>query len=427
MQRRQFIYEQVKRLILLLALWAGVAVPQAIAQTAPRVIVIGDSVTDDFGNGGWRGALRSKLAAVGQAITFVGTRSDVAGSHEAYGGTTSCDFFTDRWSFMADTYGKAPTWDVRASLAATAPNIAIIHIGTNNYFENIWLHTGFASAVHCGLNPGSLQRLWDAVVYYPGITGVVVSTVEDSTVADGTENVNAIARKYVADRRAQGQNVCLGELPPNFAGLTVDVVHLNAAGKEEVANALVAPTWTAIAGTCVAGVSSPPTGGGSPGSSPLFNFPSTGFSAFTSAMSAQNPVAYRESTVGLKFTMTAARTATAIRFYKVAGDDAASRQVGLYSAAGTLLASAASSAEPASGWVSVPIPATILNSGSSYVAAVFSPTGAGPYQYSYHAGTVTAPSAVAPVDAGVYVYHPAMQFPVDSYLSSGYFVDVDVQ
>lgn len=426
----QPISGKIVHLLLVLGIFVWAGVPQAMAQ--PRVIVIGDSVTDDFGNGGWRGNLQSKLAAVGQAITYVGTRSDVAGNHEAYGGTTSCDFFTDRWSFMADTYGKAPTWDIRTSLAATAPNLAIVHIGTNNYFENIWLHTGFASAVHCGLNPGSLQRLWDAVVYYPGITGVVITTVEDSTVADGTENVNSVARKYVADRRAQGKNVCLAELPPNFAGLTVDVVHLNAAGKDAVASALVAPTWTAITGTCVAGISQPPSGGGgnnggSPSAAPLFNFSSAGVSAFTSAMAAQNAVSYREFTVGLKFTMTATRTATAIRFYKVAGDDATSRQVGLYSAAGALLASGTSSGEPSSGWISVPIPATTLSGGSSYVASMFSPTGASAYQYSYHAGTVTAPAAIAPVDAGVYAYQSTMQFPVDSYRASGYFVDVDVQ
>ena len=150
---------------------------------------------------------------------------------------------------MADTYGKAATWDIRTSLAATSPNVAIIDVGINNYIDNYSLEQGLASTVPCGLNPASLQRLWDAVVYYPGITGVVITTVEDAALPDGTDNVNAIVRKYVADRTAQGKNVCLGELPASFAGLTMpgDRYQLSAVGKDVVAAALVTPTLTAIA------------------------------------------------------------------------------------------------------------------------------------------------------------------------------------
>jgi lysophospholipase L1-like esterase len=227
---------------------------QAQTAAAPNVIAIGDSVTEDFGNGGWRGPLKTKLAAVGQAINYVGSRSDGAGSHEAYGGATSCDFSTDRGSFMADTYGKSATWDIRTALAAAAPNIAIIDIGTNNYIEDYYLAQGLATTVFCGLNPGSLHWLWDAVVYYPGITGVVITTIEDAMIPEGTENVNVLVRQYVADRQAQGLNVCLGELPSSFAGLTTDRYHLNAAGKDAVATALLTPTLTAIAGTCAAAV-----------------------------------------------------------------------------------------------------------------------------------------------------------------------------
>ena len=75
-----------------------------------------------------------------------------------------------------------------------------------------------------------------------------------SLIPDGTENVNVLVRQYVADRQAQGLNVCLGELPSSFAGLTTDQFHLNAAGKDAVAAALLTPTLTAIAGTCAAAV-----------------------------------------------------------------------------------------------------------------------------------------------------------------------------
>ena len=242
---------------LLIAVYSQ-APAQAQAAAAPNVIAIGDSITDDFGNGGWRGPLKAKLSAVGQTINYVGSRSDGAGNHEAYGGASSCDFSTDRGSFMAGSYGKAATWDIRTALSAASPNIAIIDIGTNNYIEDYYLAHGLAATVPCGLNPGSLHWLWDAVVYQPGITGVVITTVEDALIPDGTENVNVLVRQYVADRQAQGLNVCLGELPSSFAGLTTDQFHLNAAGKDAVATALLTPTLTAIAGTCAAATATLP-------------------------------------------------------------------------------------------------------------------------------------------------------------------------
>lgn len=225
-------------------------VAQAQTPATPRVIAIGDSVTDDFGNGGWRGPLRNKLATLGQAITYVGSRSDSAGNHEAYAGASSCDFFTDRGNFMASTYGKSPTWDLRTALAVAQPTIAIVYVGINNYVEDYNLAQGAVSTVPCGLNGGSLHWLLDTVVYDPGITGVVIATIEDSLIPSGTENINTLIRKYVSDRQAQGKNVCLGDLPANFSGLTTDRFHLNTAGKDAVATALVTPTLSAIAGTC---------------------------------------------------------------------------------------------------------------------------------------------------------------------------------
>jgi len=403
----------------------------AQTQAAPQVIAIGDSVTDDFGNGGWRGSLQAKLASVGQAITYVGTRTDVAGNHEAYGGATSCDFFTDRSSsLMADMYGKSATWDFRTSLAATSPSIAIIDIGINNYVEDYSLTQGLVPTVPCGLNPQSLQRLWDAVVYYPGITGVVITTVEDAAIPNGTENVNVIVRKYVADRRAQGKNVCLGAVPTSLAGLTVDRFHLSAAGKDAVAAALVGPTRIAIAGSCATAsfLTQPPTTAPvTPTTAPLFGFSTAGALAVTSADAAHNPPFYRSATGGLKFTMTETRTAYAIRFWKTAGDTATSRTVGLYSSGGALLASGTSSGEASSGWVSVPIQPTTLNNGATYVAAVFSPTGAVAYQQYFHTAPIVSSSAVAPVNAGVYTYGSTMMFPTFTYLATTDFIDVDVQ
>src|SRR5262249_173578 len=144
--------------------------PGQAQSSTPNVIAIGDSLTDDFGNGGWRGPLTTKLFAAGQTINYVGSRSDGAGNHEAYGGASSCDFFTDSGPYMATTYGKAPTWDLRAALTTAAPNIAIVYIGTTNYIEDYQLSQGLATTVPCGLNPSSLAWLWDTVVYQPGIT-----------------------------------------------------------------------------------------------------------------------------------------------------------------------------------------------------------------------------------------------------------------
>jgi hypothetical protein len=202
-----------------------------------------------------------------------------------------------------------------------------------------------------------------------------------------------------------------------------DPYHLTAAGQDIVAAALLTPTLTAIAGSCAAGTGTP----GTVTTVPLFGFSTAGATAVTSAMAALSPPAFIQHTTGVKFTMTATRTATAIRFWKVAGDTATTRTVGLYSSSGGLLASGTSIGEPSSGWVSVPIQATALNSGSTYVATMFSPTGAFAYQYQFFAGPISSSSAVASANAGVYVYGPAMTFPINFYNASGYFIDVDIQ
>jgi hypothetical protein len=70
-------YSRVLVVALIFSLLAAVyfQAPAQAQSSTPNVIAIGDSLTDDFGNGGWRGPLKTKLSAAGQSINYVGSRT----------------------------------------------------------------------------------------------------------------------------------------------------------------------------------------------------------------------------------------------------------------------------------------------------------------------------------------------------------------
>jgi hypothetical protein len=136
--------------------------------------------------------------------------------------------------------------------------------------------------------------------------------------------------------------------------------------------------------------------------------------------------------VGVKFTSEVAGHVTGIRFYKAVPNTGA--HVGsLWSASGTLLASATFTNETPSGWqqVSFATPVAIA-ANTTYVAAYFAPKG----DYSdtasgfASAGTVNPPlTALAnPVSPnGVYKYSSTSAFPTSAFKATNYWVDVDFE
>ena len=133
--------------------------------------------------------------------------------------------------------------------------------------------------------------------------------------------------------------------------------------------------------------------------------------------------------LGVKFRTSVAGSITGIRFYKGAQNSGV--HVGtLWSATGTLLASATFTAESAQGWQQVtfgtPVPVT---ANTTYVASYHAPNGgyAGDNNYFQGTGVTNGPlQALADgVDGGngVYRYGPS-GFPTETWFSTNYWVDV---
>jgi hypothetical protein len=134
--------------------------------------------------------------------------------------------------------------------------------------------------------------------------------------------------------------------------------------------------------------------------------------------------------LGVKFTSDIAGRITGVRFYKGAGNTGT--HIGnLWTSSGTLLATATFTNETATGWqqVTFSTPVSIL-ANTVYVASYYAPNGG----YSVDTGYFTsAAHDAAPLHAlkdgvsggnGLYIYGAGSAFPLNTYSSSNYWVDV---
>ena len=160
--------------------------------------------------------------------------------------------------------------------------------------------------------------------------------------------------------------------------------------------------------------------------------------SFTTAVATASPVSLWSSTdvpanaswndtasvqVGTRFTASGPGTVTAIKFYKGAANTGA-HTVKLWGPGGTLLASAPSSGETASGWQTVTLPTPVtLTPGAVYTAAYESVGGL----YAVTVGGLTTVRTVGPLstvaNGGAYVYGDGSAYPSGS-SSAWYGVDL---
>jgi hypothetical protein len=145
------------------------------------------------------------------------------------------------------------------------------------------------------------------------------------------------------------------------------------------------------------------------------------------------------TTVGVKFTSDVAGTISGIRFWKVSTNTGT--HVGnLWTAGGTLLASATFTGESTSGWQQVNFSTPVsINANTTYVAGYFAPKGhyAATTSYFFNppptgGNILDSPPLHAAGGAGngpdglngVYAYGAGSTFPSNSYLGESYWVDV---
>jgi hypothetical protein len=134
--------------------------------------------------------------------------------------------------------------------------------------------------------------------------------------------------------------------------------------------------------------------------------------------------------LGVKFRANVAGSITGIRFYKGALNTGT--HIGnLWSSSGTLLATATFTNETASGWQQVNFAAPVsIQANTTYVASYFAPVG----QYAFNGNYFTTGVTNGPLHAlansedpggnGVYHYGSTSAFPLQSYNSTNYWVDV---
>jgi Domain of unknown function (DUF4082)/Cadherin-like domain/Bacterial Ig domain len=132
--------------------------------------------------------------------------------------------------------------------------------------------------------------------------------------------------------------------------------------------------------------------------------------------------------LGVKFQTTTAGEVTAIRFYK--GPNNTGTHVGnLWSATGTLLATATFTNETTSGWQQVNLsnPVT-LTVGTTYIVSYhsngFYSDNANYFATAHTSGPLTAPASGSSGGNGVYVYGSSSAFPTSSYQATNYWVDI---
>jgi hypothetical protein len=133
--------------------------------------------------------------------------------------------------------------------------------------------------------------------------------------------------------------------------------------------------------------------------------------------------------LGVKFQASAAGVITGIRFYK--GPQNTGTHIGdLWTASGTLLASATFTNETASGWQQVNFSSPVsITAGATYIASYEAPVGEYSTDQNYFTnaltnGPLTAPSSSSSGGNGVYAYGSSNSFPNNTFSASNYWVDV---
>ncbi len=134
--------------------------------------------------------------------------------------------------------------------------------------------------------------------------------------------------------------------------------------------------------------------------------------------------------VGVRFRSDVAGSVTALRFYKGLGNNS-SHTGHLWSSSGQLLASVNFTHESASGWQQANLSSPVLlQPNATYYASYFSTSGYAFNDYYFASKGVDNGPLHAPQDGvsgnknGLYVYSASTAFPVNSYHSGNYWVDV---
>lgn len=195
--------------------------------TPVRILPFGDSITYGVGSStvsGYRGALQANLDRWGRRYRFVGSRASGSMAQPANEGHPG--WRIDR---LADIE--------RRTILDYAPNVVLLHIGTNDIKANLDLDTA----------PEKLRRLIDAIDRdAPGVT-VLVGSLMGTTWSDAIDanmmTFNRRASALVETMRAAGRKVAWVDMGQVTTADLRDGLHPNDTGYAKMADA-----WTVALG-----------------------------------------------------------------------------------------------------------------------------------------------------------------------------------
>ncbi|MDB5609657.1 MAG: hypothetical protein JWP25_6557, partial [Bradyrhizobium sp.] len=130
----------------------------------------------------------------------------------------------------------------------------------------------------------------------------------------------------------------------------------------------------------------------------------------------------------VKFEASVAGQIVGILFYK-GPENTGTHVVNLWDSTGTLLASATSSGETASGWQTVNLATPVtLTTNTIYVASYhsggFYSADSNYFSADHTSGPLTAPSSASSSGNGVYTYGSGSSFPTSTFNATNYWIDV---
>jgi lysophospholipase L1-like esterase len=247
-------------------------VPAAQAAVPTRIMALGDSITGSPGC--WRALLWQRLTTTGFTdIDFVGTLPPQGcgftydGENEGHGG------------FLATNVANSnqlPPW-----LAATTPDVVIMHFGTNDVWSNIAPATILTA----------FSKLVDQMrASNPSMKILVAQIIPMNPSNCGDCNQRVIAFNAAIPGWAAGKTTAASPITVvnQFAGFntatdTYDGVHPNAAGDQKISNTWYTPLTSVLNGATQPPDTQAPTTPGTPGATTTCNSVSLTWSPSTDA------------------------------------------------------------------------------------------------------------------------------------------------
>ena len=420
------------------AIWSVNSAPATANSGDTNAVEIGVRFTSDVA--GYINGIRFYKGSsntgthVGHLWTSTGTLIATATfSNETASGWQEADFsgqvsITANTTYVASYFAPAGNYSDSPGYFTAATNNAPLHALADSSSS----HNGVYAYGGSGTFPSSSYNrtnYWVDVSFTTQPSSTIPTVISESPSAGAT---NAAASAPVTATFSQA-------VQPSVAMTLTDSTGHAVAGSVSYNSASVTATLTptatlALGATYTASVNATGTNGVAMSAPFTWTFTTEGggcpCTLHAASWSPQSPDAGdgNATELGVKFQTDLGGYISGIRFYKAAANTG-SHIVNLWTSSGTLLASAASTNETASGWQQVTFPGVVaLSANTTYIASYYAPVGhysATPQGFAsaLNSAPLHGLASSASGGNGVYQYSGSSTFPTQSYNATDYGVD----